>query len=309
MRRSVGLILVLCLLLSITSPAYAANTEIDLNDLPNTYHSAIEGGDMFVQEADGKLVTILTNEAEQLVTISIKYDPASNTVYQWILESYPVNPFAPESLSFWTDIINYAEDRMDEAAIVEFEVESAMQNNARSSAGADLYNDLVSIVGTPYSDTLTEVRSIEGHTYRLYEALEFDIKNVTVNRWLTAITVASFITGIVGLTATSSTIITVCGIFGLATTTASTLIPAGSTNEYTCKAIYTRYITVDGSVKWYAGAYKTKSFKGYEDASDNSTGRAKIFGSSVNIKYTSTGDIYNTGLWDIAYANYNNPYY
>lgn len=145
-RLSIFLIFVLLFSLSSTTVASALPNK---SELPGLY--AAEDGDMFILQSEDRDATIITNDTHHSMTVSIKYSHNPDTVYQWYISDYPM-PFEPSSSAFWTDIIAYAEDHISQAEEIIFvsNTPSEMHNSIQpfSSAGADIYPQLVKYVGT-----------------------------------------------------------------------------------------------------------------------------------------------------------------
>lgn len=271
----------------------------------------LHGDQIFILQTAEKVATVSLSANKNTLAISLKYPSAPNCVYQYVYKDFQGALNSVNSPSFWLDAIKYAEERRSEATKVIFTYEKVTIDGptAYSSAGADLLAELEGYVGEAYSDQYTGQYKVRGgNTYKLYETLELNVRDVTRLTWNAAITVSSLITGVIGLVATSGTVNTICGILGLAVTAADALIPPGKMNEYECMAYYTRYIRVDDGTRQYAHAYKIRTYKGFEDASDNSKGRAHIIADSELEYYsgTQTAEYYNSGLFDEAYDAYHN---
>ena len=309
MKRFLSLFLALAMSLSLTTSSFAAGGVG--NNSVETYMEEIADGHLFIQRTDDKLVAIATNDIKHIVNIAIKDTSKSDAVYQWLINDYPVAAFCPDDPSFWNDIIVYAEGKMDEASLAEFSFEEVDENEPMviSSAGADLAEDLNSIVGAEYSDRFTgSVRVIEGHVYRLYETMEYYISKVNTFSWGTGITVAAWIVGFLGVAATTITVSRLCGILGLASLAIDGLMPVGKMNKYQCAVTYTRYVTVDSGSRRYGPAFKFRYFDGYEDANFNSRGRAHVIPDSEILRYdmNQSEEFFNSGIFNEAYKAYNN---
>lgn len=302
------LLAITCLLGVMPVSAYAAN------DGSETYLDETADGNIFVQKNQDKIVTIATTDVEHIVSISILYSKdirskESCIVYQWVLNDYP-DPFSPNIPSFWEDVIEYAEARKSEASLIAFALEETEPDEpmALSSAGADLASDLQSIVGREYSNKYIEMRRMGGHDYRLYETLEYNIRKVHTLSWRDGATAVSIVTSTLGLVATNGTVTLICGVLGILSTASQDYLPAGKMNQYECMALYTRYVTVDYGTRQYGHAYKIRNFEGYEEASNNSTGRAHIIPDTELLYYDSnqSAEYFYGGIFDEAYNAYNN---
>lgn len=308
-KKMISLLLVLALVTGIAVPVGAVEAE---TSEPQDYTvESIEDGNIFFQQTDEKTVAIITDDTTHAVSISIKYSNAEspNTTYQWIFNDYPVETFSPNDLTFWQDIIRYAENQLDDATIVTFMCEERDYPQTRSSAGADLKADMIDELGNEYTGKYYYGKNMGYDVYQLYEDFSYNIRKVKTLTWLDAISAATWLVNVANLLKLldpTRTMATVLLIFDVVGPIASALIPAGKANEYKCLAQYTRYIKINGGSRKYCSGYKWVEYKGYEDASDNSTGRAHIIQETKDTYYGPSEEYFNTGIFDDAYGIYNN---
>lgn len=302
-RRVVTLCLILCLLCSNISPAFALDTVNGTTKVED-----IGSGKMFIQETDEQLTAIGADNATHTITVSIKYTDDPNTVYQWVFMDYPEDEFDMNDLSFWEDVINYAESKTEQATVVYFVTEEISEDEPMvlSSAGADLREDLEGYLGeTEHSNRSVSTRVMDGRIFQLYEDLTFNIYSSGVRHsWNTGITISSLVVGVLGLAATSRIMATICGVLGIAFTVASMTLSSGKINQYTCAANYYRYVKLQSGATYYAVSEKIVTYKGYEDASLNSSGRASIVSDTKVERFSRTESHFNNGIFDEAYNNY-----
>lgn len=211
-----------------------------------------------------------------------------NTVYQWTIIDYPESTFTTSD-NFWNGIVTYAENRITDANVVTFtEVsydEPIELPQARSSAGADLLEDLESFMGTSeYFGRQIYSTTYQGQVFRVLESMDFRILTDGSKSWSTTISVSSLIVSVLGLATTTTLVGTICGIFGVALSAAS-LIPPGKINKYICRAMNYRYVTINGSEYAYSMADKFTDYNGYENADINSTERAYADSGSGSVSY------------------------
>lgn len=310
MKKIISLALAVIMLITMSSTAFAANESRN----SQTYIGEISNGNIFSKKTSNMLVTILTDNARRLIDISIKYLNQPNIVYQWRIQDYPVARFKPASNSFWNGIIEYAERNISSATPVTFTdvtYEKPIDVTAmRSSAGADLLQDLRSFIGQDeYFDVLKTSTPLyrNGVAFRVYESMQFRILLDGYKAWSTTITVASLITGILGLALTNPTITAICSAFGVAATAASLILP-GRVNKYICRAMVYRYVNANGSKYVYNITDKFIDYKGYENADNNSTERAYADSSSQTINYIQGQSYFGsyTAQVDDAYQMYLN---
>lgn len=312
-RKLISSLTCIAVFLSLTNiNAFAMNSNENLvNTQQNVYLEKIEDGYVFTQKADDKSVAIITSNTENVVAISIIYTSNSDIVYQWIINDYPMEGFSQNSLDFWDSIISYAENNLDNASLIEISVDEISENTPMpfSSADADLAEDLVGIVGEEYSNKYTNrLRVMDGHDYRLYESMEFSIRKCATLSWQTGASIASVLAGVVSIAPVPPHVALFTGVLGIVAAVASTILPAGKVNQYSCMALYTRYVTVDNGSTQYGHAYKIRTFDGYEDANPNSTGRAHVFPATEVLFYdpNQSEEYFNNGIFDEAYNSYNN---
>lgn len=309
-RQILSALLVLSMMFSLTATAFASgHTE---SFPPETYVQEIVDGDIFIQRSDSKIVAIATGNTEHILDISILYPSDTAVIYHWLIDDYPVVVFSPDDLSFWTDIIEFAEQRTTEADLIESpSIQEAIEHEPMpfSSAGADLAAGLRELVGAQYSNKfIPPLKMIESHTYRLYETMEYQITKANQLSWANAMTVSSIVVSVVGiLLPPVGAMQQICTVLGIAFQGAATLIPPGKMNRYNCMVMYTRYVTIDGGGRQYGPAYKVRYFDGYEDADLNSTGRAQVLPNDDPPYYGSQSEeFFNNGIFIDAYKTFNN---
>ena len=92
MKKFTSLLLTLCMLVSMSSTAVAADTSTTAS-APTTSVSSIDGGHMYMAIRSDANIAILTNDEDHLIDISISYLSSPNTVYQWTITDYPESTF------------------------------------------------------------------------------------------------------------------------------------------------------------------------------------------------------------------------
>ncbi len=310
MKKIISLALAVIMLMMMSSTAFAANESRN----SQTYIGEISNGNIFSKKTANMLVTILTDNTRRLIDISIKYLNQPNIVYQWRIHDYPVARFKPASNSFWNGIIEYAERNISSATPVTFTdvtYEKPIDvTDRRSSAGADLLQDLRSFIGQDeYFDVLKTSTPLyrNGVAFRVYESMQFRILLDGYKAWSTTITVASLITTVLGSVITGKLVVAICNAFGIAAGLSS-LLPPGKINKYICRAMVYRYVTANGSKYVYNITDKFIDYKGYENADNNSTERAYADSSSQTINYIQGQSYFGsyTAQVDDAYQMYLN---
>ena len=296
MKKFISILLTLCMLVSVTSTAFAADVSKE-TATPSTSVSTIDGGHLYTSKKSDANIAILTNDDAHLIDISISYLSSPNTVYQWTFVDYPESTFTISD-SFWNGVVAYAESRMADANAVTFtEVsydEPIELAQTRSSAGADLLEDLESFMDTSeYFGKQVYSTTYKGQVFRVLESMDFRILTDGSKSWATAISVSSLIVGVLGLAATTSLVEAICGAFGVTLSLAS-LIPAGKINKYICRAMNYRYVTINGSEYAYSRADKFIDYNGYENADNNSTERAYADSGSRSVSYVPSASYFSS---------------
>lgn len=296
MKKFISILLTFCMLFSISSTAFATDTSTSTSN-SSTSVSTIDGGHLYVSMESDANIAILTNIEEHLIDISISYHSSPDTVYQWTITDYPESTFTTSD-EFWNDVVVYAENRMDDANIITFtEVsydEPIELPQTRSSAGADLLEDLESFIGTgEYFGRQIYSTTYKGQVFRVLESMDFRILTAGYKSWSSTISVSSLIVGVLGLTATTTLVSAICGAFGVGLSAAS-LIPPGAINKYTCRAMNYRYVTINGSEYAYSMADKFIDYNGYENADNDSTERAYADRGSRSVSYVPSEAYYSS---------------
>lgn len=299
-KRAITILLVFSMVFVTVCPVHAdaiTNTTTKIED--------VGSGKMFIQETNEKLIAIGADNTTHIITVSIKYTSDPNTVYQWIFDDYPQEEFNMNSTSFWDEVIDYAEENSGEATEIQFTYEevTADEPMVRSSAGADLREDIEERHGTEYSDVRVSTQVMGGQVFHMYENLWISIAKVGAHAWNNGITLASLVVSILGLAATTATMGTICGVLGIAFSVGSMTLSAGKLNRYTCTAHYNRYVRRDTGYK-LATSDKVITYKGYEDADLNSSGRASIVPATQSVVYSISQTHFNSGIFDEAYQSY-----
>lgn len=310
MKKVICLALAVIMLITMSSTAFATNESRNTR----TYIGEIPHGHIFTKQTPDKTIAILTDDTKHLIDISIKYSSQPGTVCQWQIQNYPVSKFKPSNISFWNEIIEYAERSAANAAHITFTdvtYEKPIDiTEKRSSAGADLLQDLEHLIGQrEYYDLLKTSTPLyrNGIAFRVYESMQFRILLDGHKSWSTPISVASLITGVLGLFITESLILTICNVFDLVVS-AGTMLSPGKINKYICRAMIYRYVTANGSKYIYNITDKFIDYKGYEDANINSTGRAYADSGSQTINFIQGQSYFGsyTAQVDDAYQMYLN---
>ena len=310
-KKIFSIILVVTLLLSSSYSANAASIASKENDTTiMNYIEEIEDGKMYIEHCTNKNIVILTNEKEHLIDISIKYSEEPNKVYAWSITTDSLESSASQNVSFWNDVIEYAENHIDIADIVYFENVTykepiEINPHSRLSAVADMYEDLANLIGDDeYTDALRYTKYTGSDVYRIKESLTFRYSLTGYQKWSKSISIASLITSILGESVTDARVKTLCTVFNIAVAAAGALVPAGKINKYICKADYSRYVTVNGSKYVYNITDKFIEYTGYENATG--AGRASLDTQTKDTYYSHSSSYFSSYIdqYEDAYEMY-----
>lgn len=240
LNKFLSLILSCAMVMSLCIPAFASE-RMSSEELDTPFIMDIDNGKLFSAESDDKIVAILTNDDLHLIDISISYSPARDEVYHWAISDYPDDEFSYND-SFWTAIITYAENHLEDSNLVLFTttVYDAPDSSIDmcASANRDLRDQLVNLLGTDiYPSKERHRESYQGVTFTVYEQLTFDIRSVQNVSWSTPITVASLIVGYLGKVVKEPLVVTICSVFGVVLDAASYLPAGKSLNRYRCAGL------------------------------------------------------------------------
>lgn len=306
MKKFVSIVLVIALVFSLSTVAFAANDETETSVME------IEGGHLYMAVSDTKTVTIATNNANHFVRIAIKY-PNSDTVYEWSIENY-TETFEPQNDAFWNEIIEIAESNINNANKVCIvclppQNETPIMQMSSGSASADLEENLEELEGNEYAWRLkySNYDYSVGHDFDIYENMEFNTQLIGTWTWSDVLSVIGLITGVMGKVGVphAKTISTICSVLGVAISAYSKVQP-GKISEYICTADVYRYVHIDSETYAYNTTHKYISYYGYDNADSGSTERARIDESSRFVEWEVSESYFNDYDWQCedAYAMY-----
>ena len=286
LNKFLSLILSCAMVMSLCIPAFATEgTSSEKFDESSVL--SIDNGKLFSAKSEDKTIAILTDDSLHLLDISISYDPSCEEVYHWAISDYPDDKFTYDE-GFWKAVVAYAENHFEDSNTVHFTTTACNTSNSGvvpySSARADLFEQLQGYLGSgTYSAKERHRESYQGTVFTVYEQLSFSAEPIVNKVWSNAITVSSLIVGVLGLTATTTLVATICGIYGIAAS-ASSLLPANqSIQVYSCAGVYSHYTQAAGSSKVYNTTYRYVSYRGYDNP--KGTTRATIDSGSKTVEF------------------------
>ena len=190
---------------------------------------------------------------------------------------------------------------------VDFDIPVDITNN-RSSVGADLISDLITLRGNEYEGLFVAESIRGGQTIRVLQRQDFRIFFAGYKTWSTGdvvITLGTFITQIMSLTASNPVVDAFGIVFDVAASVYSDVPGSGRVDKYNCVANVGRYTSINGSQYAYTMTDSVFSYMGYDDNNLNSTAHAAIDSSSMTQYYTDSFSYYYSSSQQIEDA-YNN---
>lgn len=175
----------------------------------------------------------------------------------------------------WTGLVNFAETALSQATpkIIHQYVSERGVSRA-GGAGGDLVAFVNRTYGTAYNDPdkLLQIDgSYSGLTMRVYENMSYDNAPVQSHVPTTALSIANYLTGILGLVTKSKWVNAIGAALGIAQTSSS-IIPA-HTNiaHYAISVNWYRYVTINGSSYMYNFTEKSCTHHAFENLNKPNT--------------------------------------
>lgn len=286
-KKAVSVFLILAMAFSLSTIGLANNI---FGDDANYQIDVIDEGHIFILTSLEKNVVVMTNDDTKQVVVAIKYLSPEERIYEWQIPYYD-EEFCTNELLFWYNVIEYAEDHIDDAKEVEITVTEHKNSNdispfaARNSAIADMAAEMEEELGEEYAHDLKYSRNYNGQVFRVYEDMQFNFYEDKVFSWRDAISVASFIVDILKKVATTQLVKAICTACGLVLNAASMLPSSGEIQRYTCIANVYRYVTANGSMYHYNITHKYIVYDGYENLDLSDRTRASVDMGSKTIDY------------------------
>lgn len=298
--KVLSLVLIMSLLLNVLSPtAYALSS--DHNNVECFYYT--DNIVMYGFKDSEKLANFSVNLGTMTGELAIVYssNPDYMYEYQYNLPSLKVKP---QSQYFWDELYlfclnnsaEWSEVYIPDIVAVE-EKNSDMMAAASSTTYFDNY--LGGLYGSQYTDRLLNLKATSGVTMRIYEGLQLYTHMTTVYTALTTLTIASFITGMLGLVLSSG----ILGLFSVITGGADIILAGKMVYEYNLRANWYRYVYVNSHTYPYSMCNKFIYWTGYEY---NDTGTQQVDTGSMRTDYVPSSSYFNTysTQYDAAYLEY-----
>ena len=203
-----------------------------------------------------------------------------DVTYEWIVTEYSELPFKSNEGWDWEEIVDYAEEHLNNATLVQidetiYDDPVEISGKARSSAVADLKEELASILSDEYYNMTIYKKIYDGNNVVLKQSMMFQIYENGYFTWREAINVGALIAK-TGATLTQGNVKAICSAFGIGLSALSMLPANGAMNRYYCTATEYRCVHVNDSTDIYNITHRYINYDAYEDASFNNDERAYI---------------------------------
>lgn len=119
MNKSTTSMFAVLIIVSLFASAFAAYDIFWKETVKEKELGKLENGEVFSLRTNKKLVGGIANEEDHSIILSIRYNKNRNRTFEWKIKDYPTEKFAPEEEAFWHDVIDYAEERITEANVIE----------------------------------------------------------------------------------------------------------------------------------------------------------------------------------------------
>ena len=291
MRKIISLVLCLTVIFSYTIQTVYANAyeNYSLDNVVSTGNFAV-----YSYENSSLLFNIFINTNTSIGSFAVKYSSSPSCVqeYNFTLESSSIDI---TSSDFWNNLISDCFAASSEWQAIYFPsyitvVEQADSNNMSRSLDSTteyFYDWLEQEYGSEHSDTYLSSAIKNNITFVQHETLEYDVLKHNAYKVLQAISVAGFITSVIGAIV-SPGLLSAIGLIASATG----FISAGTTiYEYTLSAYWCRYVTVRyGAIK-YSFAERRIQYSGYES---DKTGSCAVDAESLWGYYTPSQELFES---------------
>lgn len=303
MKKMISMIIVVSMVLSTTVLAFNNEVYIEARILDDIQIQPIVGGNIYLKSNPDQTITIATNEDDGLVEFNMITKDEPDIIYRLCFTDIDNKTFDLPNDKFWNYIIMKSQDELEFAEKIFFSTEKVIfeepidVNISKSSVGADLMSSLKDKHGYMYSNKLKYTTNYSGETIRIYENMNFYIKNDGYVRWSIGedtMSLLSFITGIIGLGLSSTALASFGIIFGVIPEISSIISGSGKLDTYRCSVYTSRYSTINSSEYAYGMTSHIESYNGYDDTDIYSETRATIVSDTYESSYTDSRNYYNS---------------
>lgn len=289
LTKLVSVILCISIVFSITSPLACA-TDSDVADLGNVLEG--DGFAAYIYEDDSQRYTIFVNTDTGLGSFAVMYFTNEEYVYEYCF-SLDSDSIAVEAVAFWTELLSEcfsASNQWDEIYLpTAVTVQTNTNDNIATLAVDSVEDEFITLLEDHFDDTEHTGRIIAtqyygGTRFHVHENLEFGVSEKNTHILSQALSVASIVTGILGMQVTS----TILGVLGFA---ADVILPSGTEiGTHSVGATFVRYVRIADRAAWLNSCNCVYEFNGYYISATDHYG---IDWSSETVVYSHSEDYFN----------------
>ncbi len=299
MKRALAVLLILGMISAFT-PINAIAVDTTKQNLKSS--TVLPDGVIDVYQSEESIITVALTPLGEIFEINYIDTTDLGTLYHFTFEEGSIAIVPPSNN--WDSLYAYCVQTAEEAMVVEYSAaihpasETATNRTPRSSAGADLLEDLGNLHDRSEEHDV-EVDSMTYNGYDMYvqQYMYFYIEEAGELEWESdvadVLTLASFIAMFTPYAAAAKTIGTFATIFGVAALAYSEVPSSGSFDEYDCIVQIYRDTYVENSAIPYESTYHYITYKGYDDNDHNSGTRAAVVQESAEHYYSESASYFN----------------
>lgn len=310
-KRIISITLIIAILCASTQTLAFANS----TETPVIQSVVFDDGTLYSAEFHD-LLTVLLIPGSGDIEISFSYKSNPADVYQFFITDRNA-VLSNDDVVIWPNVYTVCHDNVQNAVKMTFTIttdstDASLYNSSSenavysilSSVNEDLDEDLAAIHGDEYGPNNKYSTVSFGPTITVKETMKFLYVDATPFWWnvegVAALSVTSFVTGCLGLAATSTILAAVAYIFEVASYVDEQISPSGSLNRYLCSVRIRRHTSVNGSEYEYTYVDHIYQYYAYENPDLNSDGRAAVVPYCENEYYYYDGMNYGN---DSSYFN------
>lgn len=277
-KKILSFFLILVFVFGLAVPASASTAR-----LPEEYIDELDNGFIYSTVINNHVILIFSKYNSQMVEVGIKdRGDVSSPVFNFVLDKNLCTKEEAPSAEFWSDVISYCYENIDQADVVyvkhEFTAHERPDDGAiplvtRASANADLVEDLEEWYGEEYAGEVLYTTTEHGLKFQIKEQMGFFTWLSGTDSITEKISAISYLTDLLGYVPVA-TVQTFCKAMEWVLIGAD-LLPSGVTvNFYTCEVRTSRTVHIDGSIYPYYTTTRMIVHDGFENAERNNRDRA-----------------------------------
>lgn len=298
--RIISALICISLLLSIASPlAFATEAEPLSNIIIDKNYA------MYQQEDSEHSFTIYLNTETFNGSFAVIYSNNPEYMYDYLF-TLDTDEIDTSSSSFWDNLISdcFAQSSQWTTIYLPYALTYQTEYSAISRTTPETYftDWLYDKYGAQRTNNVAGYYMRNSQLFVVYESVSYQVNLASSYRVNQAISVAGFITGILGLVAKVGIVSVIGAIAGVAGVIAS----GTHIDEYHLSVGMSKQVTVQGGSIVHASASKCIHYNGYANPD---TGASGVDESSAIISYYPTEDLFedHNALVDTAWEHFRNP--